>query len=208
MAVADLDPGVLERSYGMEVTGLSIAHVDGTYRFQWDPSYFNQEADAATESFRVSVTFPGEIRSHSGTASLEGTTVTWESVAELMADGGLVAVADDRPSLVTLLRNPMSWPVVLLLGLAVVVGVERFRHRGRHHPVAAPNADSVGPEPPAVLSPVPEADPAPTTEPVAFTAPQDWAPLAGDATPAKAPAPSPPATGQPAEPRSPWAPPE
>jgi len=203
LEVSALDPR-LDRSYRMGVTGLSVAHLDGEYRFRWDPGYGNGDAAAATDYFQIQVTFPGEVRSHSGSSTVDGTTVTWRSVSDLMTDGGLAAVGDDRPGVVTLLRNPFSWAVILLLVLAGGIGFERRRWK------QADETASAGPDTPTPRGQPPEprlvmAGPAPSET----VAPQAWAPRPADVPGVTSGLPAPPpqhAVGP--QPRSPWAPPE
>lgn len=213
--VSEADPE-LDRSYQMDVTGLAVEHHDGKYLFRWDPGYANAEAVAVTDHFQVQVSFPGEVREHSGTAKVAGTTVTWTSVADLMGEGGLVAVGDDRPGPSTLVRNPLSWAVVVLFGTVAGFVISRHRRRGHGVSVDLPEPDGPRPEPgePRPEPGEPLLEPGhPIPEPALSARgegrpglpPEVWAP--GPVEPAAPPAPSPPRERHPPEVESPWAPP-
>ncbi|MDQ7994094.1 MAG: hypothetical protein AAGC63_09110, partial [Propionicimonas sp.] len=112
-----------------------------------------------------------------------------------MGEGGLVAVGDDRPGLLTLLRNPVSWAGILLAALVVGLAVHSFRWRRRNRGDLGedlPQAPDGAPLPPATA---PARRPG-SSIPTAAPAKRD-----GSREPAAAP---PRREGS----RSPWAPPE
>lgn len=100
-----------------------VTHQDGQYRFAMASSD-SQSADtpeltsAMFDSFRVSVTFPGEVTSHSGASIVEGTTVTWTDPSDLFGGEGLSATSNEA----SLLKVALPW-VLGVMGLLAVVGV-------------------------------------------------------------------------------------
>ena len=66
--------------------------------------------------FQIRVTFPGEVLTHSGGSTLEGTTVTWVDPGDLFTTEGLKATAENSGGFAT---PAWLWP---LLGALVVIG--------------------------------------------------------------------------------------
>lgn len=86
--------------------------------------------DAFTE-FIVSVTFPGKVLTHSGTSTVDGTTVTWSNPKDYTDGDGLTATASNTASLMWL------WSllgVVALFALGVLAYNLRTRNRATGPP--------------------------------------------------------------------------
>ncbi|MBB1511297.1 hypothetical protein H5399_01550 [Tessaracoccus sp. MC1627] len=106
---------------------LTIVHQDGEYTFVMAGSELSGESGADSTmaaamftDFRVAVTFPGEVISHSGSSTVDGTTVTWTNATDLMSAEGLRATAKEANALLTLL----PWlGAGLLVAAGIVVGL-------------------------------------------------------------------------------------
>jgi hypothetical protein len=130
---------------------LSIVHADGEYRFamasgEIDVSTGGQDQVTAAlfTDFRVSVTFPGEVTSHNGSSTVEGTTVTWTDASDLTSGEGLRATADEPGSVLALL----PWlGAALLVAAGVVAGVLLVNRRARATGRPAAGAPQWGPPP-------------------------------------------------------------
>lgn len=92
---------------------------DGTWTFLMEG---NDSMEGSTmtpdmfSDFLIRVTFPGEVLTHNGASTVEGTTVTWSNPADLLAPEGLEATAENASSI------PWLWITVGLVGLAVGAG--------------------------------------------------------------------------------------
>lgn len=119
---------------------LIIRHQDGQYLF----FMVNRPSDTASgmsgtpetsrlmfDSFRVSVTFPGQVTSHSGSSTVQGTTVTWTDPMDMVSGDGLKATSQEASALQAALPWAMEIGAGLLLvglvAVVVVIGVRRRR---------------------------------------------------------------------------------
>lgn len=70
---------------------------DGIWTFEMEGGDADAEGMSANmvSDFRISVTFPGEVLTHNGTSTVEGTTVTWSNASDLLSSEGLHATARD-----------------------------------------------------------------------------------------------------------------
>jgi len=149
----------------MKGEGLTITRADNVYTFTWASGDTGGEAAgmsaAMVSDFRVAVTFPGKVLSHNGSSTVEGTTVTWTSAADLFTSEGLVATGEAKPPLTALL-------VPILIGLAALalVGALVWYLLARRKKATAAAAAQPQPQPqPGVYPPTgpPTQPPAPPT---------------------------------------------
>lgn len=106
-----------------EDSPLRVVHQDSQYSF----SMANTDTDDGSAemarmmftTFRVAVTFPGEVTSHSGSSTLEGTTVTWTDPTDWLSGEGLRATSKEPNPLAVAL----PWAASLLVLVAVIAGV-------------------------------------------------------------------------------------
>ena len=121
---------------------LTIVHEDGEYTFAMAGSELSGESGADSTmaaamftDFRVAVTFPGEVISHSGSSTVDGTTVTWTNATDLMSAEGLRATAKEANVLLTLL----PWlGAGLLVAAGVVVGLLLWKRTSAGRPPGSP----------------------------------------------------------------------
>ena len=117
---------------------LTIRHENGQYLFAMRNSSSTGANGAGTsevtalmfDSFKVAVTFPGEVLSHNGSSTVTGTTVTWTDPADMLSRDGLRATSKEASPLAAAL--PWALPTagaLLVLGLAVVGWVLVRRRR-------------------------------------------------------------------------------
>lgn len=105
--------------------------------------------------FQIRVTFPGKVLSNSGTSTVEGTTVVWNSPADLFTAEGLTATAENGG----VGAPPWLWiAVATVLVFGAIVGVVLLVQRRRRP--AAPHQDNLfesseGPQFPHQGSPFP-----------------------------------------------------
>lgn len=117
-------------------TGFTLQLVDGIWTFRTAPSDVGATsgmpagiAPSMFDSFRVDVTFPGEVLTHNGSSTLSGRTVTWTNPNDLFAAQGLYATGKDRAQVLAALGWVLAGLVALALVAAVVL-VARRRSRG------------------------------------------------------------------------------
>lgn len=161
--------------------GTSITLVDDVWTFSMDGEESNEEmsADMFTD-FRVSVTFPGKVLSHSGTSTVEGTTVTWANAADMFTADGLTATAENGAG------GGLTWLWILLgvLALAAIGAAIYVLTRRRAKPTDGAPYAGPGPQYP----PYPQGQPYPPQG--GPTAPsQPYPPQAGPTGPAGQPYP-------------------
>lgn len=100
-------------------SGLTITHENSQYTFWMKNTSTDEDSSGMSSmmftSFKVAVTFPGEVTSHNGSSTVEGTTVTWTNAADLFAGEGLKATSKEA--------NPFVGALPWLLGLAGLLGV-------------------------------------------------------------------------------------
>ena len=104
---------------------------DGTWTFLMEG---NDSMEGSTmtadmfSDFLIRVTFPGEVLTHNGSSTLEGTTVTWSDPADLLTKEGLRATAENSAP-----RAAVPWLAItvvvaaLLIGGGAVLLLNRFR---------------------------------------------------------------------------------
>jgi len=148
----------------------SLERVDGTYVFTMTSDEEDADAGAAGaamaagmfDSFRVSVTFPGQVLEHNGSSKVDGTTVTWDDPRDMMAAEGLravgeatgsggsssgretpVPISDDVASVdedATSGISSLVWIVLAVVGLVVVAGIVTLvlvlRRKGKNAPAS------------------------------------------------------------------------
>jgi hypothetical protein len=122
---------------------LIITHENGQYSFWMKNTNTNTGSDTSLTSamfttFKVAVTFPGEVTSHSGSSTVEGTTVTWTNPSDALTGDGLKATSKEANPL--LLALPWA---IGLVGLLLVVGIgiavwSRVRSRRSVTDITAP----------------------------------------------------------------------
>ena len=138
--------------------GTSITLVDDVWTFSMDGEESNEEmsADMFTD-FRVSVTFPGKVLSHSGTSTVEGTTVTWANAADMFTADGLTATAENGAG------GGLTWLWILLgvLALAAIGAAIYVLTRRRVKPTDGAPYAGPGPQYP----PYPQVGPTPSLPP-------------------------------------------
>ena len=92
---------------------------EGTWRFLMEG---NDSMEGATmtpdmfSDFMIRIAFPGEVLTHNGASTVEGTTVTWSNPADLLSDEGLEATAQNTNTL------PWVWIAAAVAGLVVGTG--------------------------------------------------------------------------------------
>jgi hypothetical protein len=105
----------------------SITHQNAQYTFQMKNTTSDTTSDTSLTSamfttFKVAVTFPGEVISHSGSSTVEGTTVTWTNPDDALKGRGLKATSKEADLL--LLAVPLALGLAgLLLVAAVAIAV-------------------------------------------------------------------------------------
>lgn len=146
--------GVPASELGSTGQDLSITEVDDEYVFVMgglgataDLSEVGLEdagmVSAMFTSFRVAVTFPGEVTSHNGSSTVDGTTVTWTDPTDLVAGEGLKATGKAGIGL----SGILLWTVLIGVAAAVVIGVVlllRARRKPTQPGDAYPPADGQG----------------------------------------------------------------
>lgn len=109
---------------------LSITEAEGEYTFTMgglggaaDMSELGVEDGAITSamftSFRVAVTFPGQVTSNNGSSTVDGNTVTWTDPTDLLSGEGLKASGEAGPGW----SGVLLWTALVALGVAAVVAV-------------------------------------------------------------------------------------
>lgn len=103
---------------------IDIAFDDETIRFHFDGSDLSDSvpgmglSDVSDMSdisgFKVSVTFPGTVLSHSGSSTVDGNTATWTDVNDLLSPDGLTASGKSQGGLPN-----WVWGIGALLVLAI-----------------------------------------------------------------------------------------
>jgi len=105
----------------------SITHQNAQYTFQMKNTTSDTTSDTSLTSamfttFKLAVTFPGEVTSHSGSSTVEGTTVTWTDPDDALKGNGLKATSKEADLL--LLAVPWALGLAgLLLVAAVAIAV-------------------------------------------------------------------------------------
>ncbi|MGJ6981602.1 LppM family (lipo)protein [Aestuariimicrobium soli] len=110
---------------------------DGVWTFHMaSPETKNaEEADQAAKlisDFRVSVAFPDEVLTHSGSSTVENRTVTWADAHDLYSGDGLTATGKEKSAV-----NPWLVQTGLLLVLLVVATALVIRQQRRQKAKAA-----------------------------------------------------------------------
>lgn len=147
----------------------SLQHADGKYTFSMtsgEGGGSSAELGAeAFDSFKIAVTFPGEVLEHNGSSTVDGTTVTWTDPNDMYGSEGLRAVGEDTAS-------SSSWLWIALAGvgmLGVVAVVLLLVLRGRRGQSAAPVQPYLPPTSPQPGPPQPgqpgQQPPPPATDP-------------------------------------------
>lgn len=110
--------------------GDALQHADGKYTFTMTSSDADSNAGLGADvfdSFRIAVTFPGEVQEHNGSSTVDGTTVTWTDPNDLYGSEGLRAVGKDKASSVMLWIMLAGIVVLVLAAVAVLLLVLRTR---------------------------------------------------------------------------------
>lgn len=110
---------------------------DGIWTFEMEGGDADAEGMSANmvSDFRISVTFPGEVLTHNGTSTVEGTTVTWSNASDLLSSEGLHATARDSGGAGGL---TWLWIVLGVLALAAIGAGIWFATRKKPQPAAPP----------------------------------------------------------------------
>lgn len=119
-----------------------ITHENGKYTFWMKNTNTGTSSDTASgtgssamtsamfTTFRIAVTFPGEVTSHSGSSTVDGTTVTWTNPDDALTGDGLKASSKEASPLLMALPWVLGLVGALLLGaIAVVVWTGARRRR-------------------------------------------------------------------------------
>ncbi len=105
-----------------KVDGLTITRHDGVYDVTWRvPAKAVQDGvkPEGVTSFKVAVTFPGEVAKHNGSSTVTGRTVTWTDPKDFFTTEGLHATGGEGQSPSGAVLPAWAIPV----GLVVVAGV-------------------------------------------------------------------------------------
>ncbi|MSS46031.1 hypothetical protein FYJ43_08260 [Cutibacterium sp. WCA-380-WT-3A] len=91
-------------------------HVDGSAFSDCVPGIDSRDIGGGADvvNFRVSVAFPGTVLSHSGSSTVDGNTVTWTDVNDLVSAQGLTAAGKDESGLPS-----WVWGIGALVALAI-----------------------------------------------------------------------------------------
>jgi hypothetical protein len=109
----------------------SVTHLNGQYAFVLRNT--NAKSGSGTmsgamfTSFRVAVTFPGEVTSHSGSSTVEGTTVTWTDADDAFTGDGLKATSMEASPLQLWLPLGIGGAGLVLVGVIALVVWKRAR---------------------------------------------------------------------------------
>lgn len=78
-------------------TNEMITLADDVWTFQVTPEMLEDQRGQMEqlEGVIVTVRFPGEVISHNGSSTVDGTTVTWTDIDEIFGEEGLLATAND-----------------------------------------------------------------------------------------------------------------
>ncbi len=115
-------------------TSLTLGE-EGTWKFLMEGNQSMEGSTMSTDMFSdllIRVTFPGEVLTHNGSSTVEGTTVTWTDPADLLTKEGLEATAENVENNAT---KPWFWILMASVGLVagvgavLVVALNRRRHR-------------------------------------------------------------------------------
>lgn len=102
-----------------EVGGEGFSLVDNIWTFEMDGADDGTTSELSAsmfDEFRVSVTFPGKALTASGNGEINGNTVTWSDVNDLLSAEGLVATGENTSSF------PWVWLIVGIAALGLVGG--------------------------------------------------------------------------------------
>ncbi len=106
---------------------------DDVWAFTMEGGRGEQMKPDAFSEFSVSVTFPGKVLTHSGSSTVDGTTVTWSDPKDYTDSDGLTATASNATSLMWL------WSLLGVIAL-FALGVLAYNLRTRSR-ASAPLAD-------------------------------------------------------------------
>ncbi|MGO1385482.1 MAG: LppM family (lipo)protein [Arachnia sp.] len=129
-------------------SGTSFALEEDIWTFSMEGDGSGQMDGMSAEmfsDFQIRVTFPGKVLSNSGTSVVEGTTVVWDSPADLFTPEGLTATAENDgigslPWLWIAIATVVVFSVIV--GLALIV--QRRRHKAASSQQEGPFAGSEG----------------------------------------------------------------
>lgn len=125
---------------GQKVDGLTITRHDGvydmTYRIPAKAAQDGIKPEGLT-SFKVAVTFPGDVVKHNGSSTANGRTVTWTDPKDLFTAEGLHATGGEGESPSGLGFLVWAIPVGVVV-LAAIVGVVIMATRKKGTSPAAP----------------------------------------------------------------------
>lgn len=119
---------------GQKVAGLSITRHDGVYDVTWRVPAQTAQRGVKPEtmtSFRVAVTFPGDVVAHNGSSTLEGRTVIWTDPTDWFAAEGLHATGAQGDSPFGLGFLWWAVPLAALTVALIVAAVVLVTRRGR-----------------------------------------------------------------------------
>lgn len=142
---------------GSSSDGPGLTLEDGVWTFAMDgaDAEAGQGMSASMLSdFRISVTFPGEVLTHNGTSTVEGTTVTWTNATDLFSAEGLRATARDSGGAG---GHTWLWIVLGVLALAAIGAAIWFATRKKSQPAAPPYPGQPYPGHPGNQPPYPPA---------------------------------------------------
>lgn len=112
---------------------------DDVWTFSMEGGQGEQMKPDAFTEFNVTVTFPGKVLTHSGTSTVNGTTVTWSDPSDYTDGAGLVATASNSAGLMWL------WSLLGVIAL-FALGVLAFNLRTKNTAAAGPADGSHAPE--------------------------------------------------------------
>ncbi len=173
----------------------SLEHADGKYTFAMTSGEDDSQLSADMfDSFKVSVTFPGDVQEHNGSSTVDGTTVTWTDPKDLYGSEGLRAVGNDTASSSVWMWMLLAGAVVLVVAAVVVLLLVLRSRRGKRAAPMQPYPAPAGPLPaPQAQPPAPQFSQQPPPQPV----PQTQPPAAEPAAQPPAPQPDVPQPGLP-----------
>ena len=113
----------LDKEVGMQITfdknEVSFKMTSDLFR---DSGRSDRTPDASMFSdFKVSVTFPGKVLSHSGSSKVDGNTVTWTDPNDLLFGSGLTATSKRSNGIPTWAWIVVAVAVLAIVGIVVVI---------------------------------------------------------------------------------------
>ena len=131
IVAGDTTAADLNKDRGMQATfdkkEVSFRMTSDLFR---DGGRSDQAIDASMFSdFKVSVTFPGKVLSHSGSSKVDGNTITWTDPKDLFSSSGLTATSKRSNGIPTWVWIVVALGVLAIIGVVVVVLNKEKNHK-------------------------------------------------------------------------------